>query len=112
MADKLWTELWNEMTLHLPLTVTPSDDATPSNVTTLQNEVAALMTIYTESGLQLNEYTTHGATTVNDITAIKNQLKEKKALKSQLKEKEDSLDKLSDDTATAKLAFRAASASV
>jgi hypothetical protein len=112
MADKLWTKFWNKMTLHLPLTVTPSDDKTPSHVTNLQNEVAALTTIYTETGLELNEYTKQGATTVNVITAIKNQLKEKKVLKAQLREKEDILDKLLGNTATAKLAFRTASASV
>jgi hypothetical protein len=72
MADELWTELWNEMTLHLPLTVTPSDDTTPSHVTTLQNEVAALTTIYAETGLELSEYTKHGETTVHVITDVKN----------------------------------------
>jgi hypothetical protein len=49
MADKLWTKLWNEVTLHLPLTVTASDDKTPSYVTTLQNEVTALTTFYTKT---------------------------------------------------------------
>jgi hypothetical protein len=44
MADELWTELWNKMTLYLPLTATPSDNKTPSYVTTLQNEVTALTT--------------------------------------------------------------------
>jgi hypothetical protein len=112
MTDKLWTELWNEMTLHLPLTVTPSDDKTPSQVTTLQNKVTALTTIYADTRVEFREYSKHGTTTLNDITDIKNRLKEKQVLKVQLKEKEQSLDELLDKAATAKLAFKAAQVSV
>jgi hypothetical protein len=60
MADELWTKLWNKTTLHLPLTVTPSDDKTPSQVTTLQNEVTALTTIYADTKVDLKEHTKHG----------------------------------------------------
>jgi hypothetical protein len=72
MADKLWTDLWNEMTLHLPLTVTPTDDKTPSRVTTLKNEVTALTTIYADTKEDLKKHTKHGTTTVNAITNIRN----------------------------------------
>jgi hypothetical protein len=54
----------------------------------------------------------HGETTVNVITDIKNRLKEKQVLEDQLKDNEMSLDELLDKVATAKLAFKAASALV
>jgi chromosome segregation ATPase len=112
MADKLWTELWNEMTLHLPLTVTPSDNKTPSYVTTLQNKVTALTPFYTKTRGEYKKYLEQGETTIDVITDIKNWLKEKQVLEDQLKDNEMSLDKLLDKAATAKLAFKAASASV
>jgi hypothetical protein len=74
MADELWTDLWTETTLHLPLTVTPTDDKTPSRVTTLQNEVTALTTIYADTKEDLKKHTKHGTTTVNTIRNIENQL--------------------------------------
>jgi hypothetical protein len=112
MADKLWTDLWNKKTLHLPLTVTPSDDKTPSQVTTLQNEVRALTTIHADTKEDFKEHTKHGTTTINAITNIKNRLKEKQVLKVQLIEKQQSLDELLDKAATIKLAFKAALVSV
>jgi predicted transcriptional regulator len=112
MADELWTDLWNETTLHLPLTVTPTDDKTPSRVTTLQNEVTALTTIYADTKEELKKHTKHGTTTVNTITNIENRLKEKQALEAQLKEKQQCLDELLDKAATVKLAVKAAHASV
>jgi hypothetical protein len=108
MADKIWTELWNETNLHLPLAVTLTDDKTPSQVTTLQNEVTSLTTIYADTEEDLKKHTKHGTTTVDTITNIKNRLKEKQALVAQLKEKQQSLDELLDKAATVKLAVKAA----
>jgi 3-deoxy-D-manno-octulosonic-acid transferase len=102
MADELWTNLWNETTLHLPLTITPTDNKTPFRVTTLQNEVTALTTIYADTKEDLKRHTKYGTTTVNTITNIKNRLKEKQALEAQLKEKQQCLDKLLDKAATVK----------
>jgi hypothetical protein len=79
MADELWTDLWNETTLHLPLTVTPSDNKTPSQVTTLQKKGTALTAIYADTKEDLKKHTKHGTTTVTAITNIKNQLKENRS---------------------------------
>jgi hypothetical protein len=108
MVDELWTDLWNETALHLPLSVTLSDNKTPAQVTTLQNEVTALTTIYADTRKDLKKHTKHGTTTVNAITNIKNRLKEKQVLEVQLKENQQSLDELLDKAATVKLAVKAA----
>jgi flagellar capping protein FliD len=112
IAAELWTELWNKTTLHLPLILNPTDDKIPSRVTTLQNKVTALTTIYADTKVDYKEHAKHGTTTVNAITNIKNRLKEKQVLKVQLKEKQQSLDELLDKAATAKLAVKAAQVSV
>jgi hypothetical protein len=79
MADKLLNELWNKETLQLPLTITPSDDATPSYATTRQNKVAALAATHAEKAFAINKYLKHHDATKLVIKAIKNQLEEKKS---------------------------------